>query len=302
MRCQSETVRRPFGALLFATALVAIAMACGEQTSSLLPAASPTEPEPTLTAFVFLADANGSVLGRLAEGRWPSWSPDGRRIAFHRDARVRVIGVDGAGETDLAEGQWATWSPDGARIAFSAPEGLSVMNADGSSVRRLMSPALIALHDWGVGKPSWSPDGALIVFDEPEGYDFGVPARIFAMSADGASQYILSGESRYETEPSWSPDGSRVVFWSDEFGVGIVERGGGHTVQLYKDQKAVAFSARPSWSPDGRAILFSRSSPNSSIMVISPDGENPRVLIEQGIEAAWSPDGKRIAFVKFVPR
>ena len=214
---------------------------------------------------------------------------------------MRVIDADGANEVELAVGQWPTWSPDGSRIAFACATGFCLMNADGSGGRTLMSPALVASHYWGVGKPSWSPDGALIVFDEPAAYDMGFTAMIFAMSADGTSQYHLAGDSRYETEPSWSPDGSRVVFWSVDHGVGIVARGGGRTVQLNRDESA-SFFARPAWSPDGRVISFNGRPLGSAIMTISPEGGITRVLIERGVDAAWSPCGTRIAFVTVMPR
>ena len=301
MRDPHDTGRRPFTAWLLAVALLPVAAACGERTTfhtGTLPSpAFPTQPQSTPTDFIFLADSSGVVLGQLTEGGWPSWSPDGRRIAFHRDERVRVIGADGSGELDLAEGQWPTWSPDGGRIAFFSADGISVVNADGSSARQLRSPALVALHDWGAGKPSWSPDGALVAFDEVAAYSDGAPARIYAMSADGKTQHILAGYDRYETEPSWSPDGSRVVYWSNEIGLAIVPRGGGVPLPLNKSQSA-SFSARPAWSPDGRSILFNGRSAVRSIMSIAPEGGSPRVLIEQGSDAAWSPDGKRIAFVR----
>jgi Tol biopolymer transport system component len=67
-----------------------------------------------------------------------------------------------------------------------------------------MSAALVALHDWGVGKPSWSPDGALIAFDEPFAYGDGATAGIFAMSADGTSHR--------GADAAWSPDGTRLAF------------------------------------------------------------------------------------------
>ena len=302
MRDPLETGRRAFAAWLLAGALLPIAIACGERTSiqpgTLPSSVFPTQPQSTPAEFIFLADASGVVLGQLVEGGWPSWSPDGRRIAFHRDERVRVIGADGSGEVDLAEGQWPTWSPDGGRIAFGSADGISVVNADGSSARQLMSPALIALHGWGVGKPSWSPDGALIAFDEFYNYAEGTLAQIYAMSADGRAQHLLAGYDFYETEPSWSPDGSRVVYWSHEAGLAIVPRGGGgFPVPLNKSQSQ-SFSARPAWSPDGRSILFNGRSAMRSIMSISPEGGSARVLIEQGSDAAWSPDGKRIAFVR----
>src|SRR6187549_644958 len=101
MRDPHDTGRRPLTAWLFAVALLPIAMACGEGTSfqsGLLPSSVyPTAPQSTPTEFIFLADSSGVVLGQLTEGSWPSWSPDGRRIAFHRNGRVRVIGADGSG-------------------------------------------------------------------------------------------------------------------------------------------------------------------------------------------------------------
>ena len=312
MRDADDTGCRSSAWWSLAAVLVPTLMACGEGKILVPPAGAPTAPEPPLTAFIYIADANGAVPGELTAGDWPSWSPDGRRIVFHRDGHVRVVGADGVGDTELAAGQWPTLSPDGDRIAYATREGIRVMNADGSAARLLMSPALFAMHaTGGVGKLSWSPDGALIAFEHLEllGDGEGVDLPwILAMSADGATQYFLAGYSAYETEPSWSPEGSRVVYWSSGYGIGIVERGGGPTTRLYKDG-AVWSNARPAWSPDGRTIAFSTRGPVSSIVTVSMDGTQSsmagtitRALIPNGFNAAWSPDGKRIAFVRLRER
>jgi TolB protein len=113
-----------------------------------------------------LADAWGAI--------WPSWSPDGQRIAFEVDrgmSAVRphdiyTINVDGTDLVNLtnndAEDNGPAWSPDGTRIAFASNRDgfrdIYVMNADGSNVQRLTQLGSDAMD------PAWSPDGQHIVF------------------------------------------------------------------------------------------------------------------------------------------
>ena len=100
----------------------------------------------------------------------PSWSADGRRIAFNAGSPtasdIYLINHDGSGLTQVTRNAHAnfypTWSPDGSRLAFSSNRDgdwdIYVMNADGSRVRQLVdSPGLD-------DKPQWSPDGSRIGF------------------------------------------------------------------------------------------------------------------------------------------
>jgi Tol biopolymer transport system component len=81
---------------------------------------------------------------------YPSWDPDGRRIAFAIANAASANGIfvmnsDGSGRNQLtfANGVdlFPSWSPDGSELAFaSSREGalkIFTMNADGTGVTRL---------------------------------------------------------------------------------------------------------------------------------------------------------------------
>jgi Tol biopolymer transport system component len=63
----------------------------------------------------FLAKTPATPQGNFAT---PSWSPDGKKIAFTANDGIHVINVDGTGETQLTENlgthEWSpTWQPNG---------------------------------------------------------------------------------------------------------------------------------------------------------------------------------------------
>jgi hypothetical protein len=107
---------------------------------------------------VYVVDADGSGARRLADGRSPSWAPDGRSIAFARGDAILAVGVDGAGERVVAGGLGAvlelSWAPDGTRIAFVGDQGrlerdeLFVVGADGTGLTRLNVDSESTV-DWG---------------------------------------------------------------------------------------------------------------------------------------------------------
>ena len=161
-------------------------------------------------------NADGSRKRNLTRDRAsddsPTWSPDGRRIAFLRGPGVRgqlyVVNADGSGLRNLGRiagpalfYSHPVWSPDGRTIYF----GRYLISTDGSGARKLPYIPLIAV---------WSPDGRQIAFvrkvrTRPSGPDYG-NREIYVMNADGSGQRRLTHSSAYDAEPAWSPDGREI--------------------------------------------------------------------------------------------
>jgi Tol biopolymer transport system component len=125
----------------------------------------------------------------------PTWSPDGKRLAFTRDLQLCVINADGTGFTAVPNVDFATgpaWSPDGSRIAYSgASGGIEIRNVDGSN--------LVALTP-NASSPSWSPDGRRLAFVR----QIAGLYQLFVINADGTGETRLSFGT-HDFDPGWSP-------------------------------------------------------------------------------------------------
>ena len=90
----------------------------------------------------------------------PTWSPDGKWIAYAKGTRIYTSSADGRNRARLASGYAAAWSPDGRWIAY-AGDGLRLVAPNGTGDHSLGGRALRSLIVSGVGRPSlaWSPNG-----------------------------------------------------------------------------------------------------------------------------------------------
>jgi TolB protein len=272
---------------------------------------------PGLAAELYVMNVDGSGRRRLThshrsdEVAWPSWSSDGRMIAFirnegvHRLDSLYVVNVDGSGERRVtrlvvrpARSTYRAFSPDGKQIAFakfvSATSGqveAFIVNADGSGLRNLT-------REWGVdGIPVWSPDGRRIAFVSwPDG-------ELSVMNADGTGRQTLSRAAF--GIPIWSPDGREIAFEA------VRTPQGGQLPEIHvvnadgtRERTLTTHGAEPVWSPDGRKIVFvktvveragsrSQGPPfDLQIYVVNADGSGQRRLTHSVFEdamAAWSP-------------
>ena len=121
-----------------------------------------------------LLDAGGTVLNATP-------SPDGRRVAYELlGGHLFVADLGTGARTDLGPGGAPTWSPDGRWLAFSETQDdghtltaadLVAVRSDGSArVRLTQTPDRLEVD------PSWSPDGRRLAFaDAADGALYALP-------------------------------------------------------------------------------------------------------------------------------
>jgi Tol biopolymer transport system component len=170
---------------------------------------------------VYVANADGRDVRRISGDGFaavPSWSPDGRTIAFVRAEPDRRK-VWNLWTVDLSTGAtrrltaypygqlWGgSWFPDGERIAYSHELRLVVLDLASGKKREYRSPMKGQL----VRTPAVSPDGARVVFQV-----LGDGAWMLELS-NGSMRRVLRDPSAEEY--TWSPDGRRVAYHSRSAG------------------------------------------------------------------------------------
>lgn len=134
----------------------------------------------------------------------PSWSADGRHIAFATDSGVRIMDRDGRNSRVLTRGEWDSrpvWSPLGDRILVSTQRGWGVVSPDGGEIDYLHSGP--RGPEWGA---AWSPDGKQIayLFRRADRWTAHDPMQIWVMNADGTHRHPITRTFGWSV-PSWAP-------------------------------------------------------------------------------------------------
>lgn len=142
---------------------------------------------------------------------------------LRKDEVVRTIPLPGLGEVFSP-----TWSPDGRQIAFSAIAGgltnLYAVDVSSGKMRQLTNDEYAELQ------PAWSPDGKTIAYvtdrftADLQNLSFGRFGLALFDVSSGNSRELRTFDAGKSIDPHWSADGSTIFFISDRAGISDIYR------------------------------------------------------------------------------
>jgi Tol biopolymer transport system component len=209
---------------------------------------------------------NGSGLHRFSTGadelRWPSWSPDGTRLAYGTSLvdssgtlqvdSVEVADARGHRLRRISLRRWSkdgwapepTWSPDGNTLAVGFAGDDPILGVD------LETGLIRTLTPNNGSSPSFSPDGTRIAYVNEgaiwmETLATSMAAEFFGPSALGRVNSL-----------AWSPDGNLLAFTTIEGLFVMAADGSGAPRSLYGGR-----ANRPSFDQSGERIVFAAPDP-----------------------------------------
>jgi Tol biopolymer transport system component/tRNA A-37 threonylcarbamoyl transferase component Bud32 len=225
-----------------------------------------------------------------------------------QDGDLWVLDVASGKESKLVDNAFnPSYSPDGKRIAFDASWVASrriwVVDREGHNPQQITTDTS---EEVAHVAPSWSPDGKKIVFQNLVRTKFDIRV----VDLESKQMHWITNDLFGNIRPAWSPSGKFIYFSSYRSG-GIniwrapIKRDGTVSGPLQQVTTGAGQDVEVATSPDGKGLAFATLRQNADIWklpVLLQTGlarGSPEAVVSTTREdsrGAWSPDSKMVAF------
>jgi dipeptidyl aminopeptidase/acylaminoacyl peptidase len=223
---------------------------------------------------LYVTDISGKDPVGIRPGGYPTFSPDGTRLALSSSTGLYVVNSDDTGRQLVTEaGASPSWSPEGRRLAYMVGGNRSlwsstihVASADGGNDIQIATGIY----------PTWAPRGNRIAYlGLRRGY--AVPCFV---DSDGSHRMCYHGFS-INNGFVWSPDGKRIAFFQAYPSRLAVVTARGQHIRRFPNRRR-ARTRILAWSPDGRWLAYSKERASTQIYIRPVDrpGGERRVTAE----------------------
>ena len=247
------------------------------------------------------------------EDSQPTWSPDGKRLAFvsnralPQDApkgtlNIWVVDADGSNMRQITYqgvNKYPSWSPDGKKIIFQSGKSIWMVEVDSNQFIQLAS------GDRGWYAPDWHPkDPGKVVcaFQTQVGddNDLAIVNPLTVLTKPSGTQTVRERVGSDDL-PRWSKDGKRIAFIGKTTD-GVTRNSNAYLMTISPDGttlkthcKLTDISGRPSWFTSGESILL-----DGGIVCDLTTGKTSNLFDETIKDPDVSPDGRWIAYCQKV--
>ncbi len=234
---------------------------------------------------IFITDLVNNKTTQLTqnnvEDRSPSWSPDGKSIAFIRE--------------DIP-----STTPSGQQ---RITDTLNIIDSDSLKERELY------VCPFSCGEPDWSPDGQQIAFfaaSAPYLVGSGImpTSDLYVIDINGKNLDRLTSNPQHVSDPKWSSNGQQIAYIDlTQREIRIIDVQ--HRVETAYSLSPLRLSGYFTWSLDRTRILFSGFEPDGHQRLYTFNLANHKIdhFFDADIESVfwpekpdWSHDGKQLVF------
>lgn len=259
---------------------------------------------PSINYALMVADSDGynpQVLVRSREPLLsPSWSPDGRKLAyvsFERGDSAIYIQEIATGSRQVVSNRKGingapAFSPDGSKLALTLSylgnPDIFVMDLASRETRRLTNHFSIDTE------AQWMPDGQTLVFTSDRS---GKP-QLYQVPASGGDATRLTFQGEYNAKSSVSYDGKMFAMaqgTGNVYRIAVLDRSTG--AGTMKPISPGSVDESPSFAPNGSMLLYAATDgPRGVLYAVSADGRvRQRLVLADGDvrEPSWGPFRQR---------